>query len=173
MLCEPALLGQHANRYGGGSTCHAQGSDSTTRTNGYAEKRPTLPGRAPRTTTNTATPHTMLKGQGLRPAVTPMGAPRRILPAREHLRQAPTGAAHIMQKDQERRPQRVHTAVPRPTTRESARLERLLRVRLHTPAIITTVGQLRFIIRRLLSTPTQRAATTAEAGPQPVQQLQA
>src|SRR5271156_5947524 len=73
MLCEPALLGQHANRYGGGSTCHAQGSDSTTRTNGYAEKRPTLPGRAPRTTTNTATPHTMLKGQGLRPAVTPMG----------------------------------------------------------------------------------------------------
>src|SRR3984885_14763875 len=35
MLCEPVLLGQHANRYGGGSTYHAQGSDSTTRTNGY------------------------------------------------------------------------------------------------------------------------------------------
>jgi hypothetical protein len=35
MLCEPVLLGQHANRYGGGSTYHAQGSNSTTRTNGY------------------------------------------------------------------------------------------------------------------------------------------
>src|SRR5277367_6086963 len=117
MLCEPALLGQHANRYGGGSTCHAQGSDSTTRTNGYAEKRPTLPDRATRTTTNTATPHTMLKGQGLRPAVTPMGAPRRILLAREHRQQAPTAAAHIMPKDQGRRPPPAHTAAPQPTTR--------------------------------------------------------
>ena len=35
VLCEPALAWQHANRYGGGSTYHAQGSDSTTRTNGY------------------------------------------------------------------------------------------------------------------------------------------
>jgi len=35
VLCEPALARQHANRYGGGSTYHAQGSDSTTRTNGY------------------------------------------------------------------------------------------------------------------------------------------
>src|SRR5260370_27641373 len=35
VLCEPALAWQHANRYGGGSTYHAQGSDSATRTNGY------------------------------------------------------------------------------------------------------------------------------------------
>ena len=138
-----------------------------------AEKRPTLPDRAPRTTTNMATPHTMLKGQGLRPAVTPMGAPRRIQPAREHLRQAPTVAAHIMPKDQERQPPRVHTVARRRTTRESARLERLPRVRLHTPATITTVGQRRFTILRSLLTPTLRAATTAEAGPPAGQQLRA
>ncbi len=35
MLGETALLGQHVNRYGSGSTYHAQGSDSTTRTTGY------------------------------------------------------------------------------------------------------------------------------------------
>ena len=35
VLSEPALAWQHANRYGGGSTYHAQGSDSTTRTSGY------------------------------------------------------------------------------------------------------------------------------------------
>jgi hypothetical protein len=33
--CKTALAWQYANRYGSGSTYHAQGSDSTTRTNGY------------------------------------------------------------------------------------------------------------------------------------------
>jgi hypothetical protein len=136
-----------------------------------AEKRPTLPDRAPRTTTNIATPHTMLKGQGLRSAVTPMAAPRRIQPARETSATSAYGGSAY------------HAEGSGTTTATGAyggtathyqgvgTVGTTSSVRLHTPVTITTVGQLRFTIRRSLLTPTLRAATTAEAGPPPGQQL--
>src|SRR5580704_3064429 len=134
-----------------------------------AEKRPTLPGRAHRTTTNTETLHTMPKDQGLRPAVTPTGAPQRIQPAREPLPPAPMVAAHIMPKDQGLRLPRAHMAAARPITRELAQSGPLLLAQPYMPAITATVEQPRFTIPRSLSTPTLRAATTAEAGPRPGQ----
>ena len=140
---------------------------------GTAEKRLTLLDRAQHTPINTATRRPMPKAQGPRLAKTPMVAVRHIQPAREHRQQAPTVAAHIMPKDPGRQPARVQTAAPRPTTRASAPLEPLLPAQRCMPVIITTVGQLRFTIRRSLSTPTLQAVTTAEAGPRPGQQLQA
>src|SRR5271154_2004830 len=104
MLCEPALLGQHANRYGGGSTCHAQGSDSTTRTNGYGGEATHTAGQGTSYNNKYGDYAYHAEGSGTTTGSNAYGAPRRILPAREHLQPAPMVAA-------------------RPITRESARLE--------------------------------------------------
>lgn len=168
-----AALAQHANRYGGGSTYHAQGSNSTTRANGYGGEATHTAGQGTTYANKYGDTATHAEGSGTTTGKNAYGGTATHTAGQGTSATNGYGGSAYHAEGSGQRPRPMDPGVPRPTMPVSALLEPLHPVRPYTPAIITMGQLLRCTIRPSSSTPTRPAATTAAAGRPPGQRRRA